>query len=102
MPYRIVSRPKRRTFYALLLAGAVASFLAFGLVLAQRFDASYVTCTQVQKLDRVIHAVLVQSYESLGAKGGAGYAYYRAHPAELAAARLALRREILQFTAWRC
>ena len=106
MPYRIAHRGLRRGFYLLLLAGVVASFLALGIVVADSLSVNTrsieVACTQVRKLEIVIEAVLTQTLHTFGRKGTSGYAYYRAHPGELAAGRLALKREIAAFSPYRC
>lgn len=97
----------------LLVAGSAAGILALGVTLSSAVSANQssiaanrssiaAACAQVHKLETVIHAVLAQSLRTFGQKGTSGYAYYRAHPAELAAGRAALRREIAEFANTRC
>jgi predicted negative regulator of RcsB-dependent stress response len=59
-------------------------------------------CKQVQALESVIHRVVAQSDATLGQPGTAGAAYYAAHPAELAAARVAIEQEAARFVGRRC
>ena len=113
MPYRIVSPERRRAYYTLLIAGAVAGFVALVLVLGQRLSATQqttvnlqsqtqVVCVRVQKLQGVIVAVLEQTLRTFGQRGTPGYLYYRAHPAELIAGRMSLEHEITEFRSQRC
>ena len=106
MPYRVASRPRRRAFYLLLVAGAAAGIVALSLTLASRLNSTHAqvgsACVQVHRLERVIVAVLHQSLATLGTPNSPGYAYYQAHPAELAATRLSLQHEIALFTNQRC
>ena len=62
----------------------------------------HTACVQVQKLETVIRAVLVQDLKTFGLKGTAGFDYYRLHPAELAAGRFSLEQEIAEFSTRAC
>ena len=96
----------RRGLSLLLVAGAVAGVIALGLVIGEAVSSNRsqlgTACVEVQRLETVIRAVLVQSLQTFGKKGSAGFAYYRAHPAELAAARVSLRHEIREFSGRAC
>lgn len=90
-----------------IAAFAIGCLLAFtGLTVWHRVQSNQAaqknTCQQVQQLERVIYAQVVRSGQTLGRKGTAGYAYYRAHPVELAAARAEVRNEARQFSGHRC
>lgn len=81
--------------------------LTYSLVVARNnvndnTSAIQTACVQVQKLERVIRAVLVQDLHTFGVKGTAGYDYYRLHPAELAAGRFSLQQEIAEFSTRSC
>ena len=97
MPYRIANRAGRRTFYGLLLAGMVASFVALGIVLITRLDVSTAACNQVNALRIAITASLHRSEATLPT-----LTYYKQHLSELAKAERQIAAEISQFHPVRC
>lgn len=97
MPHRISSVRTRRAFYALLVASVIASFLALGVVLIDRFDTSARACEQVNVLRIAITRSLRQSEKALPR-----IAYYRHHPKDLALAERQIAGELAQFHPVRC
>ena len=97
MPYRLTHPITRRGFYVLLLAGMVASFVALGVVLVGRFDASTAACEQVNELRVAITASLQRSEATLPT-----LSYYRHHLTELARAERQVAQELAQFHPVRC
>lgn len=65
-------------------------------------NAQLVTCRQVEALKEVVRQVIRQGDDALGRSGSAGFAYYQAHPKELAAARAAGNAELNEFGARHC
>lgn len=63
---------------------------------------SHSNCTRVTQLENVIVDQGERGLKTLGKPGGTAYAYYHAHPAELAAARVQLAQQIRDFTPRAC
>ena len=97
MPYRIARARTRRGFYALLLAGMLASFAALGVVIATRLDVTTAACQQVNVLRIAIVESLHRSEATLPT-----LAYYRQHPAELAQQERLIVGELSRFHPVRC
>lgn len=87
----------------LILAWCLGIMLAIILLMgAWTAHISQQSCVRVAKVDRVIQEQGLRGLKTLGKPGGVGFAYYQAHPAELALARKQLRQQIADFTPSKC
>ena len=98
-PYITKGAARRTEALAWVLGLLLAAFLLLG---AWTAHISHESCVRVQNVDRVIQQQGRRGIATLGKPGGVGYAYYQAHPAELALARKQLRQQIRDFTPQRC
>ena len=90
---------RRTEALAWLLGVLLAVILLLG---AWTAHVSQQSCARVAQVDRVIQQQGQRGLLTLGRKGGVGYAYYHAHPYELAVAREQLRAQIRDFTPGHC
>lgn len=90
---------RRVTRLATLLGILLGCILILGVWTAH---ISHESCKRVAGIDMVIQQQGNRGLQTLGQKGGVGFAYYQAHPAELALARAQLTRQINDFTPIKC
>lgn len=99
MKYAKWARRNALTLTVLLVAVALAvstwDFVQVG-------HQARVTCREVQAVKGAIVVVVRSSLKTLGKKGAPGYAYYRAHPGELSAARRQGQQELDTFKSRAC
>lgn len=84
---------------------AVALLLAIGMltvVWVRVNDSQQNACRQVESIKTVLRTIVVHAAYEIGKPGTAGYAYYRAHPTELRAAKAAAQAELSEFAPGRC
>lgn len=93
-------REDRRT----ILLGALLGVLLAMVMLLGAWTAhiSHESCKRVAQIEVVIQQQGHRALLTLGKPGGVGFAYYQAHPAELALARKQIHSQIHDFTPVKC
>lgn len=81
--------------FGVILGLIILNTVAVGVV-------SHSNCTRVTQLENVIVQQGERGLKTLGKPGGTAFAYYQAHPKELATAQENLREEIKLFTPKAC
>ena len=90
---------RRIIWLARLLGVLIAAVL---LLAVWTTHVSHESCRRVANIDKVIQQQGQRGLRTLGRKGGVGYAYYQAHPAELVVARRQLVAQIAEFKPTSC
>ena len=90
---------RRILWLASLLGLLLAAVILIG---AWTAHVSVQSCERVAKVDVVIQQQGERALKTLGTPGGVGFAYYQAHPAELALARKQLHQQVNDFAPSKC
>jgi hypothetical protein len=92
---------RRNTMNIVMVLVAVAIATSSWAII-QVLNHTNTNCQQIEAVKGAIRVVVKDSTKALGAKGTAGYFYYRSHPDELAAAKAAGIAELLVFKPRAC
>lgn len=84
---------------AYMLGAIVALVLLLAVWTAH---VSHESCSRVNRLEQIVQQQGKRGLKTLGTKNGEAYAYYQAHPSELATARRDLRAQIDAFAPKSC
>lgn len=103
-PQRLLRRDWWNTHWFAVGGAYVLIVLTVILVLGIRGKADRVTgvCKGQNEIRTTLRTLIVGSDKTLGKPGSAGYAYYKAHPEELAAAHRANHQTLVVFRPLKC